>query len=53
MGAATPSGSATQTTGVLGGSTRFLGGYPLVMTDVAIENGHLYGDFPIKHGDFS
>ena len=27
--------------------------YPLVMTNIAIENDHLYiVDFPIKNGDF-
>ena len=26
--------------------------YPLVMTNIAIENGPFIVDFPIKHGDF-
>ena len=26
--------------------------YPLVMSNIAIENGHLLVDFPIKNGDF-
>ena len=36
-----------------GGNGKFLpSSYPLVMTNIAIENDHFIVDFPIKNGDF-